>query len=255
MTARIRPGPAPRARDPRGGRPRGCLRSPPAWARVATRRKPGRRNVPSAPSRSARGTPMSRAAATNMSPAIPPTGSSKRIFPIPIPSLPGDEPGHEPGAESVVHVDHRDVGRAGVEHREQRGDAAQAGAVADRRGEAESPGLPRPQARPPRWGALPPSPPRRSRPRRGRGRRGVPATGAARPRPHRRSAAPERPSRRASPPPPRRPGRRSCRRSRPPPAPSPGGPSGRGRGCGRPGHSGSRAPPGAPAPPWPGRAG
>ena len=94
-----------------------------ASPRAASR---GRRACASAASSSAAATPRSSAAARNMSPAMPPTGSRKRSCGHAVLTPRGDEPApRTPRAEAVVDVHHRHVGRAGVQHREQRREPAE----------------------------------------------------------------------------------------------------------------------------------
>ena len=121
--------------------------------------------------------------------------------------------GHVTRAEAVVDVDDGDPRGAGVQHRQEGGQALERGAVADARGDGDH-RAPRP-GRPPPTAARPPCPrPRPPRRRRGR-RRPCPGGGGGRP-PRRRRCGPPSPRRtRRSRPPPRPPARPRSPRRRP----------------------------------------
>ena len=142
------------------------------------------------------------------------------------PALRAHPGGEDAGAVPVVDVDHRHARGAGVQHREQRGQPAEGGAVPDagrHRDEryADS-------GRRPRWAGRPPSRPPRpgSRRRRSRSRTSSSRCSPATPTSSIRST-PGAVHRRRSAPPRRRRGRPRCRRRSRPPAPrgSAAGPS------------------------------
>src|SRR4051812_35947967 len=53
------------------------------------------------------------------------------------PGIFGNQRCDDSGTESIVDIDHADIGGAGVEHGEERGQALEVGAVADRRGNGD----------------------------------------------------------------------------------------------------------------------
>ena len=134
------------ARRARRSRPDPLVR--PAPARAATGSVP---TASTAACTTSSGTPASSSAPSSMSPLAPDSHWNHAVVTAgPLPGVaapaslarwpggrarrPAGHPRREhAGAEAVVDVDDDDAGRAGVEHREQGGEAAEGGAVADRR--------------------------------------------------------------------------------------------------------------------------
>ena len=83
--------------------------------------------------------PASSSAPSSMSPATPADASTQACVTRPRPPAGrrGDLRGEVAGAVAVVDVDHRHPRCAGVEHGQQRGEAAERGAVADRGGQRD----------------------------------------------------------------------------------------------------------------------
>ena len=220
---------------------------------VSTRRATGSGLTASTAScRTSSGTPAPSSAPRSMSPLAPDDASTQSVRHAARCRLAGDPRREHPRAVAVVDVDHGDAGRAGVEHREQRGDPAEGGAVADagrhrderHADQAADHGRQRAlhagdddQA----VGAARAGP-------------GPPAGGARRRRRRPRSGRPRRRARARSAPPRRRPARRRCRRRRPRPCRAPSA-AARASRRGRPGAARPRAATSPPARAPPRRAG
>ena len=165
------------------------------------------------------GTPAPSSAPSSMSPLAPDDASTHTTLRRSsgrgrrLPRDPGRE---DAGAVAVVDVDHGHAGSAGVQHREQRRDPAERGAVADA-GRAPPRAVRRPGRRP-RTAARPPCRRRPPGSRPAPAGRGPPAAGAPRRRRRPRSRRPRRRGPAPSARPRRRPGRRRSPPTRRPPS-------------------------------------